>query len=91
MSNLYGGEKNIAALALLFATHSYQPDPFFVLDEDDAALEESYSHADDLVGITTNPQKMWESGALISKVFTMYLTPRCLDVESAVLRIYNLR
>ncbi|XP_066249055.1 structural maintenance of chromosomes protein 1A [Euwallacea similis] len=39
MSNLSGGEKTVAALALLFAIHSYQPAPFFVLDEVDAALD----------------------------------------------------
>jgi len=39
MSNLSGGEKTVAALALLFATHSFQPAPFFVLDEIDAALD----------------------------------------------------
>lgn len=41
MDLLSGGEKTMAALALLFAIHSYQPAPFFVLDEVDAALDNS--------------------------------------------------
>ncbi|TNN00139.1 hypothetical protein fugu_011385 [Takifugu bimaculatus] len=41
MDNLSGGEKAIAALALLFAIHSFCPAPFFVLDEVDAALDNS--------------------------------------------------
>uniref|UniRef100_A0A6B2KWD3 Structural maintenance of chromosomes protein n=1 Tax=Arcella intermedia TaxID=1963864 RepID=A0A6B2KWD3_9EUKA len=39
ISNLSGGEKSVAALALLFALHSYKSAPFFILDEIDAALD----------------------------------------------------
>lgn len=39
MEQLSGGEKTVAALSLLFAIHSFQPAPFFVMDEIDAALD----------------------------------------------------
>ena len=39
MDQLSGGEKTVAALALLFAIHSFRPAPFFVMDEVDAALD----------------------------------------------------
>lgn len=41
MYQLSGGEKTVASLALLFAIHSYHPAPFFVMDEVDAALDNS--------------------------------------------------
>ncbi|XP_028935200.1 structural maintenance of chromosomes protein 1B [Ornithorhynchus anatinus] len=39
MDNLSGGEKCVAALALVFAIQSFRPAPFFVMDEVDAALD----------------------------------------------------
>ncbi|CAO2202194.1 unnamed protein product [Urochloa humidicola] len=36
---LSGGEKTVAALALLVAIQSFRPSPFFILDEVDAALD----------------------------------------------------
>jgi structural maintenance of chromosome 1 len=43
MEQLSGGEKTVAALALLFAIHSFRPAPFFVMDEVDAALDNGES------------------------------------------------
>lgn len=39
MEFLSGGERTMAALALLFSIHAVSPSPFFVLDEVDAALD----------------------------------------------------
>ena len=39
ISQLSGGEKTIATLALLFALHQYRKAPFFILDEVDDALD----------------------------------------------------
>ena len=39
ISNLSGGEKTLASLALVFALHTYKPTPIYVMDEIDAALD----------------------------------------------------
>ncbi|KAL5059296.1 hypothetical protein RYX36_030900 [Vicia faba] len=39
MEQLSGGEKTVAALALLFSIHSYRPSPFFILDKVGASLD----------------------------------------------------
>lgn len=43
LEQLSGGERTIAALALLFAVQRYQPAPFVVLDEIDAPLDAANS------------------------------------------------
>lgn len=43
MRSLSGGEKTLAALSLLFAIQEYDPSPFYLLDEVDAALDKRNS------------------------------------------------
>jgi hypothetical protein len=39
LEQLSGGEKTVAAVALLFALHAHRPAPFLIMDEVDAALD----------------------------------------------------
>lgn len=39
ITNLSGGEKTLASLALVFGLHHYRPTPLYVMDEIDAALD----------------------------------------------------
>jgi chromosome segregation protein len=44
LSLLSGGERSLAALAFLFAVFRARPSPFYVLDEVEAALDDSNLH-----------------------------------------------
>ncbi len=44
MDQLSGGEKAMVAIALLFSLFRYRPQPFFILDEVDAPLDEASVH-----------------------------------------------
>lgn len=72
---LSGGERVLTSIALLFAMSAVNPPPFLVLDETDAALDESNSrrYADilkdlsrttQIITITHNRETMKQSGAL---------------------------
>ena len=43
IKSLSGGEKTLTALAFIFAIQDYQPAPFYILDEVDAALDKANS------------------------------------------------
>jgi chromosome segregation protein len=75
VSLLSGGEKSMAALALLFAIFRHQPSPFCLLDEVDAALDElnvgrftrmlgEYASQTQFILITHNKRSM-ESASLL--------------------------
>ena len=72
---LSGGERSLTSIALLFAMSQVNPPPFLVLDETDAALDESNSRKygdmleklskhSQLIVITHNRETMSRAGAL---------------------------
>ncbi|BGP07989.1 Structural maintenance of chromosomes protein 1 [Rhodotorula toruloides] len=81
MDQLSGGEKTMAALALLFAIHSFQPSPFFVLDEVDGALDNTNvgrvaryvnqrtQHGDFQCIVITHKQLMFESSSALVGIY----------------------
>uniref|UniRef100_A0A914ZAR2 Structural maintenance of chromosomes protein n=1 Tax=Panagrolaimus superbus TaxID=310955 RepID=A0A914ZAR2_9BILA len=81
MDNLSGGEKTIAALALLFAIHSKNPSPFFILDEMDAALD------------NTNIQKVvsyiCERSKRDMQIIVISLKEECYNKADGLIGIYQ--
>ncbi|MCX6757668.1 MAG: AAA family ATPase [Candidatus Nomurabacteria bacterium] len=72
---LSGGERSLTSIALLFAMSQVNPPPFLVLDETDAALDESnsrkygdmlekLSHHSQLIVVTHNRETMSRAGVL---------------------------
>jgi len=75
LSMLSGGERSLTSLALLFAIISYNPPPFAVLDEVEAALDEANSRRfssmlrelsaqTQFIAITHNRETMSQAGLL---------------------------
>jgi chromosome segregation protein len=73
---LSGGEKSMTAVALLFATYMVKPSPFCLLDEIDAALDESnvirfvhllkeFGRGSQFIVITHNKKTVTGAGALL--------------------------
>ena len=72
---LSGGERALTSIALIFAMSQVNPPPFLVLDETDAALDESnsckygdmlekLSHQSQLIVVTHNRETMSRAGVL---------------------------
>ncbi|CAI8613932.1 unnamed protein product [Vicia faba] len=68
MEQLSGGEKTVAALALLFSIHSYRPSPFFILDKVGASLDNLNVAKVQLVGVYR------DSGTSCSSTHTLDLS-----------------
>lgn len=52
LKSMSGGEKTLAALAFIFAIQEYNPTPFYIMDEVDAALDKA--NTDKLAGIISD-------------------------------------
>lgn len=92
LAMLSGGERALTSIALLFAISRVNPPPFLVLDETDAALDESNSrkygdmletlaHVSQLIIITHNRETMQKAG-------TIYGVTAASDGASKLLSIH---
>uniref|UniRef100_A0A8C3TNW2 Structural maintenance of chromosomes protein n=1 Tax=Catharus ustulatus TaxID=91951 RepID=A0A8C3TNW2_CATUS len=96
MDSLSGGERTVAALALVFAIHSFRPAPFFILDEIDAALDntnidkvsrfirEQAHEQTQMIVISLKEEFFCKADALIGVCpeVTYWVTPKCCFSQS---------
>ena len=78
--SLSGGEKTISSIALIFALHLYKPNPIYVLDEIDAALD--YHNVDLIVNFI-------RSKALFAQFIIVSLRINMFDKAQSVVGVYK--
>ena len=92
LAALSGGERSLVSIALLFAMSQVNPPPFLVLDETDAALDESNSRRfgdmleklsarSELVVVTHNRETMTRAGVLYGVTLGADGTSKLLSVK----------
>ncbi|VDM17546.1 unnamed protein product [Hydatigera taeniaeformis] len=101
MDSLSGGEKTIAALALSFAMHQYNPSPFFVLDEIDAALDNTnigkvasfireYSRTRAQVIVISLKEEFYSRADSLVGIYPDTVSKVCKEIEHCLQRCKNL-
>ncbi|KAL9147307.1 hypothetical protein ABFS82_13G165600 [Erythranthe guttata] len=89
MLQLSGGEKTIAALALIFSIHSFKPSPFFIMDEVDAALDNSkVAKVASFIQSKSNPQTDAGSGTGFQSI-VISLKHNFYDKAQALIGVYR--
>jgi structural maintenance of chromosome 1 len=78
ITQLSGGEKTVAALALLFALHTFRPAPFFIMDEVDAAL--------DAANVETVARYLQYRSSL-DQVILISLKPQCYEKSESLVGV----
>ena len=92
LNALSGGERSLTSIALLFAISQVNPPPFLVLDETDAALDESNSRKygdmleklskhSQLIVVTHNRETMSRAGVLYGVTIGSNDTSKLLSVK----------
>jgi structural maintenance of chromosome 1 len=84
MESLSGGERTMAALALLFSLHSFLPAPFFILDEVDAALDNA-----NVTRLASYLRNMSHSSPTKTQLLVISLKPTLYEQSDALVGVYR--